>query len=494
MLTPNQQESIIKQASKLNTNLELEIIKEIAERIANVGYANTVVLNNILIAQEMGILYEDVIKLVSKHNNQTYKEIQKIFKKAGAQTLEFDDRIYKSKGLNPVPIQKSRSIMQFMASTIEKTNMNLYNLVMTTADTSQTQFYNAMNKAYMEVSTGLKSYSQAIIDTIKEVSNQGAYIKYPSGRKINIESATRMNIVTGVNQTCGKLQLLRAQELDCDLMEITAHSGARPSHAEWQGKIVSLSGKDGYLSLSDIGYGTVTGFKGVNCNHDWMPFYEGSTRTYTDKELEVIENEKVIYKGKEISRYDAMQIQRKMERQIRQDKKEIAGLQGILTSNIRDDKLKGNAKKSLVDMQIKAKQHNTELNNFLEQTKLKKDSTRMQIGKIGVTMDLKNDIIIHKSNKEEKEVQYIGKIDKNKIGRFKDKIVTEDVILSEERIKHIKEHHPGDYERYGKHINEIIEEPDYILVDNKNKDTLLYMKTLISERKKCTGCIKVKYY
>lgn len=42
-----------------------------------------------------------------------------------------------------------------------------------------------------------------------------------------------------------------AEDLGCDLMEITAHYGARPSHAEWQGKIVSLSGRKGYLSLPD---------------------------------------------------------------------------------------------------------------------------------------------------------------------------------------------------------------------------------------------------
>ena len=67
-----------------------------------------------------------------------------------------------------------------MEATVVKTNNNLNNLVMTTANTSQTQFYNGMNEAYMEVSTGVKSYSQAIIDTIKEISSQGALIEYPS--------------------------------------------------------------------------------------------------------------------------------------------------------------------------------------------------------------------------------------------------------------------------------------------------------------------------
>lgn len=240
MLTQNDFINIEKQASAIYESLELEIIEEIATRIANIGYANTVVLNDILIAQEMGALYTDIIALVAKYNNKSYEEIEKIFEKAGAQTLSYDDKIYKAEGLNPVPIKQSRTILQLMSSTIEKTAGNLQNLVMTTANTAQEQFYNAMNKAYMEVSTGVKSYTQSIIDAIDELSSQGASITYPSGRKMSLESAVRMNVVTSVSQTCSKLQLMRAEEVGWSLVEVTAHSGARPSHQEFQGKIYSL--------------------------------------------------------------------------------------------------------------------------------------------------------------------------------------------------------------------------------------------------------------
>lgn len=243
MLTPEQWEQIGKQSQEIYTNLELEIIQEIAERIANVGYANTVALNDTLLLQEMGIAYEDVMNLIVKHNNVSLNQIKDIFEEAGIKSLEYDDKIYKIAGLNPVSLKQSKTMWQLLEATALKTQNNLSNLTMTTANNAQTQFYNAINKAYMEVSTGVKSYSQSIIDTIKEVSSQGAYITYPSGQHRSIESATRMNIVTGVNQTCGKLQLMRAKELEWDLMELTAHAGARPSHAEWQGKIVSLSGK-----------------------------------------------------------------------------------------------------------------------------------------------------------------------------------------------------------------------------------------------------------
>lgn len=381
MLTEQDFLNIEKQAVQIYQNLELQIIEEIAKRIANFGYANTVALNDIKIAQEMGFLYEDIIKLVANYNDTSYEKVSEIFSNAGAQTLKFDDKIYTEAGLNPIPINQSPSMVQLLNSTIEKTSGNLQNLVMTTATNSQTAFYNAMNMAYMEVSTGVKSYSQSIIDAINNISNTGGVITYPSGRNMSLESAVRMNIITGVNQTCGKLQELRANELGWDLMELTAHSGARPSHANWQGKIVSRSGQRGYLSLRDIGYGTATGFKGVNCRHDWYPYYKGSSRTYTEKQLKEWQNEKVTYNGQKISKYEATQIQRKMERQIRQDKKNLAGLQGIIKSNTTDNKLIEETKTKFARQSLIYKSHQNELDDFISQTSLNKDNTRLYIGK-----------------------------------------------------------------------------------------------------------------
>ncbi len=378
MLTSKDFKLIEKQASQLYGQLELEIIQEIAERIANVGYANTVVNNNAAILQEMGVLYEDIIEMVAKYNGTSAIQIRKIFENAGINTLKRDDTIYKLAGLNPKGL--NTSMIQLLSATARNTHNNLSRLTLTTANTSQMQFLKAMNKAYMEVSTGTKSYSQSIIDTVKEISNQGAYIEYPSGQHRSLESAVRMNVLTSVNQTSGKLQLMRAEEMQWDLMEISAHSGARPEHAEWQGKIVSRSGQAGYLSLEDIGYGEVTGFQGVNCRHTWFPYYKGSIRTYTNKELTELKNEKVEYNGKEISKYEATQIQRKIERQIRQDKKDIAGLQGILKSEATDNKLIEKTKSQMAKKSLIYNTHKKELNSLVVQTKAKIDDSRLMVG------------------------------------------------------------------------------------------------------------------
>ena len=378
MLTEQDFIKIEKQAIGIYQNLELQIIEEIATRIANYGYANTVVTNSLRIAQEMGFLYQDIVRLVAEYNNTTYENVNQIFYEAGEKTLSYDDKIYKEAGLNPVPLKQSESIKQMMNATIQRTAGNLQNLCMTTATTGQTQFVNAINNAYMFTSTGVKSYTQAIIDEIKNISSQGAVIQYPSGRKRSIESAIRTNVITAVNQNMGQLQETRANEVGWDLMEISAHSGARPSHMKWQGKIVSLSGQKGYLSKEDIGYGEPTGFKGINCHHGWQPYYKGTTRAYSNKQLEEWENEKVVYNGEKMTKYQATQKQRDFERKIRQDKKNLKAQQKLLisTNNDLDIEL---VKSEIREIKATQKAHNEELNDFLDQTGLRKDYSRLVI-------------------------------------------------------------------------------------------------------------------
>ncbi len=65
------------------------------------------------------------------------------------------------------------------------------------------------------------------------------------------------------------------------------------------------------------------------------------------------------------------------------------------------------------------------------------------------------------------QIQYIGKIDREKFKDITIDITTDEVIITSKQIEHIKERHPNDYERYFKYIKEIIEDPDYIIKDNK---------------------------
>ena len=77
------------------------------------------------------------------------------------------------------------------------------------------------------------------------------------------------------------LQLARMEEMDCEFVEVTAHEGARPTHAVWQGRVYHRGGavvQDGerYEDFETAtGYGTGPGLCGWNCRHNFYPFYPG---------------------------------------------------------------------------------------------------------------------------------------------------------------------------------------------------------------------------
>ncbi len=75
-------------------------------------------------------------------------------------------------------------------------------------------------------------------------------------------------------------------------------------------------------------------------------------------------------------------------------------------------------------------------------------------------------------------MQYIGKIDKQKIGYYANKITNDEIILTEERKLHIYEEHKKDYELIMKNIKGGVLNPNEVLKDNKNKDTLFFISKI----------------
>lgn len=277
---------------------------------------------------------------------------------------EYDNEIYRQNGMNPKSLKVSDVQMQLLEAGFKKTQGNLSNLTLTTAVSSQTSFINACSLAELKASSGAFTPQQAIADAIKQVAQDGAYVIYPSGHRDRLDVAVRRNVMTGIGQTTGQICLSNAQELGCDLMEITAHAGARPSHSAWQGQIVSLSGQRGYLSLSDIGYGTGDGFKGWNCRHDWYPFFEGSSRMYSAKDLEELNAKNIEYPdGSMHTLYEAEQQQRAYERKIRVTKRTLAACDEAL-NNLSDEQLLQKLEKNFSHYSSKLKRQESELNSF----------------------------------------------------------------------------------------------------------------------------------
>ena len=71
----------------------------------------------------------------------------------------------------------------------------------------------------------------------------------------------------------------------------------------------------------------------------------------------------------------------------------------------------------------------------------------------------------------------IGKINLDIYKCIAEDIATDEVIITDNQIHHIKERHPNDYERFSLYFSEIVMDPDYIIETNK-KDTALILKEI----------------
>lgn len=224
------------------------------------------------------------------------------------------------------PLEASPSLIAVMNSGYRRTAKAFRNLTRSTAINASKQFSKILDQAYMQVISGAFDTETAIRNAIKTLAEKGIEsVRYPSGRVDNIEVAARRAIVTGINQTAGDMQLARAEDVDSEYVETTAHAGARPEHEVWQGKVFKLRGEEpGYPNFYEAtGYGTGPGLCGYNCRHNFHPFYPGlSTPAYSDEMLAEYVAKDYLYNGKNYTEYEVSQMQRYYERARRRWKRE----------------------------------------------------------------------------------------------------------------------------------------------------------------------------
>ncbi len=199
----------------------------------------------------------------------------------------------------------------------------------TTANTVSGQLEAALDRAWLQVSSGAFDYQTSIRRAVNGLARNMTGVTYPTGHRDTLEVAVRRAVLTGVNQTAGKLQIARMDEMDWAFVETSAHAGARPSHAKWQGRqyhrgrAVTYRGKYYPDFEKATGYGTGAGLCGWNCRHGFFAIDPDldPRPAYTEEELAALDAKDIEYRGKKYSRYQINQRQRALERHVRAAKK-----------------------------------------------------------------------------------------------------------------------------------------------------------------------------
>ena len=339
-MTPEDMEKLPKPLERLMSDLEMNIMAEIVDRIKDTKKITPAI--NYLVGRvyDIGVDKQRIKDVIDDALIDVNESVDKIYREALRLDYARNNDIYKSVGKDIKPYSENKWLQQLSNTIRGHTKGSIENITKTTGFNIirngqkifaplERYLTESLDKAMMNVTIGSKTYTEAINETVDEMTKSGLRtVDYASGRRDRIDVAVRRAILTGVSQLTSSITEQNMKELDTDYAEVDWHLGARntgigfENHQSWQGKVYSKS------QLKTIcGFGDMLGLHGINCRHIIFPFIPGiSKRKYTDEWLEEQnrkENEKKDYKGKEFDTYEASQRQRLLERTIRKYKQDI---------------------------------------------------------------------------------------------------------------------------------------------------------------------------
>ena len=343
-------------------DLENEAIADLARRVKKTGrYTETAELMAKSMVEQgysaekiqadvMRMLRADkALQMEIAENTKAYKqEIQDIINQTVQEAKEAENTLIAEAGnmawnndlsmwqQHGADLQKPNTMSQLIEAFQKQTNSELKNLTRTTGFKNTvfgtTSILNAyqreMDLTLLKVASGTFSYDQAVNDCVHRLAQSGLRsIDYSNGRSYQLDTAVRMSVRTGMSQLSGRIMEENLISTGHDLVITSQHMGSRPEHVPWQNKVFSYSGKNKKYPdfFKKTGYGTAGGLKGPHCTHDFYPYWEGASIIPED----IKEPAPVTVNGKEYTYYQAKQQQRKMERGIRETKREIEAQKAI---------------------------------------------------------------------------------------------------------------------------------------------------------------------
>ena len=329
MLPPSYLDQMPDAFVQLWQQVEEQILQDVARRIGKMDAVTPTANWQLWRYQQTEALRNDVVKLLAKYTGKSETAIRKLLLQAATEAMEREDAIYYHYDMEPTPFEENAALNNLLDAGARQTCGTWQNLTATTANTVTGAFERTLDAAWLKVSTGAFDYKTAVKQAVDSLADDMPMVTYPSGHKDSIEVAARRAVLTGVNQTTGKLQVARMEEMGCEFVETTAHGGARPSHAEWQGRRFHRGGAVDYKGKhypdfeAATGYGTGAGLCGWNCRHTFFAVFPelSDPPAWTREQLETLNARNIEWNGKKYTAYEISQMQRARERNVRRWKK-----------------------------------------------------------------------------------------------------------------------------------------------------------------------------
>lgn len=377
MLAPDYLDHAPDRLVLLFQQVEDDILRDVARRISKMEALTPTANWQLWRYQQVEAVRQDVVKKLARYTGKSEAEIRRLMQEAATRAMEAEDEIYYHYGKEPTPFAENETLQALLNAGYQQTAGTFHNLTATTANTVSGQFEAALDRAHLKVSSGAFDYKSAVKSAVDSLADTMKYVTYPTGHTDTLEVAARRAVLTGVNQTGAKLQVARADEMGVEFFETTAHGGARPSHAEWQGRQFHRGGAVDYMGRhypdfeAATGYGTGAGLCGWNCRHTFFAIFPelGAPPAWTQKSLEALNARDIEYNGGRYTRYEISQMQRARERTVRKYKRRY----------LAEDAAGADTTASAV----KLRQARQELADFIAATGGRADSARTSVAGFG---------------------------------------------------------------------------------------------------------------
>lgn len=385
MLSPDYLKRIAEGSEDIASSLHSYILNRIIEAIMiRLGRGEKYILTSsdrwrIQILQDAGYLLQDITQEIARYTKLQREEVAAAMEEAGVKAMAYNKAVYEAAGITTEALEQSPALVRILQRDYEATMGEWSNMTRTTAEAAQSLFISECDNAYHKVISGAVSYTQAVREAVNTVAQNGVIVRYPTGHRDTIETATARAVRTGISQASGDISMQRMKEQEWDIILVSAHIGARTgdggqnpgNHLWWQGQFYSRTGQDKrYPPFSVTGYGTGEGLSGWNCRHSFGPG-DGVNNPYKDIETEDnVRLEKL------------EQRQRALERRIRKTKQIVMGLQTAVDT-CKDDTLRMELQEELDQKSYLLQRQNRAYNDFCQSNGLRPLADRLRIAKWG---------------------------------------------------------------------------------------------------------------
>jgi hypothetical protein len=387
--TPELLDALPEELAELYRGLEDTLLMEICARLKAADELNEVTVQDIKALRAHGIDLKEIEKAIRKTTGISEQKLKKLLDDVVTRNQAYyTELITLADVTRPDVLVDAAAIAAIYAQTKQECR-NITRSMGFLVDNGRTMLPPAKayqwccDSALMQVQSGAISYNQAISNAVKQLADSGLKtVDYESGHRDQVDVAARRAVMTGVNALNQKYAEQSADYLETDLVEVSAHIGARntgnglENHESWQGGVYRWAEKPGDSKgeykdfVATTGYGQGAGLGGWNCRHTFYPFVEGvSEPTYSQADLDAMkgENRKFVFDGKEYDGYTATQMQRSIERQIRKQRRLRDAYKA---AGLKDDETAAN---------IKLRRLNAKYKEFSRAAGLPEQSERLQV-------------------------------------------------------------------------------------------------------------------